>query len=717
MEKKDILSTNIYLVASFACMAGIVIFSVIPTTRTIGNSGFRAHIFSYAILSLFLSLYFSSRKINKAFLKAALLAGFYGMFVEIIQMFIPYRNFELMDILVNFTGAFLVFFAYFIFRNNHYEEDRFYTVKNKMLFRAFLCAVLSCLLLTIFSFIFASESKLILALIAAAVFVVTFRRINLGIYLSAFLIPLIPRLPEQFGTANFSIAELIVLVILFNWILFILIKNQFTFRKTKLDSPILIFLALTLISFFVSLQYLRLPLSFAASSDNLYPFKVLLNTFEYILLFYLIVNVLDKKDIRRLIYTFLASLMIISVIAVIQFSCPSCDLIKEPDYSKGSISNGMLEVESYPTKTLEWGHNYFFQKLFMVDSSKNFSIEGFVKIARLSESASAGIIVSCINKEGKAIEWISINRTNITNQWVRVTKEFRLLNETRFLKIAADTFTRNNTISGLVYFDNITLKQGDDVLLFETFDSWNNLGAPPSLRRASSTFNQPNILGDYIIMFIPLVLLLLFKYKSPLYLLVSIISLTALVFSFSRGAVAGFLAATALFFRQNKKTLRILVFSTVFFLIIIILQLSVISPIIDKGISLQGRFEIFKESLNLIKENPLFGTGLGTFRTVNNLEIGAENDIHHAHNIYLQIAVERGLIALLVFLALLFVFYRESLATPPDGEYLHLIKQALLIGITAVLIHGLVDYPFYNQRIALLFWMLVGIVVVISNKQ
>jgi len=594
-----------------------------------------------------------------------------------------------------------------------------YEIKNKSLFYALLIGVLAALLITITAFIYLSDGCVFLAVLSLIIFIITFKRIKLGIYLSAFLIPLIPRLPERIGTANFSIAELVVLVVLFNWILSILINKQSSFKKTRIDLLILLFAGLTFVSFLVSLRYIEFPLQFATSANNLYPLKVLLNTLECILFFYLVINVLGKKDIKKAITVSLVSLSIVSLFAIFDFFYLDNGSNYGYHFVKSSITDGALELTMYPKRTFNWGYSLRAKEKFPISSQNNFSIEGLIKVGALSDDAIPRIRVSCFDSTGQSFQWIATYKKIFSENWSKVKRELNLDNSTSYIRIGANILTINNTIEGNVFFDNITLKQNNQTIFFESFDSLEKWEVQPvslrKLKRVASTFSQPNILGAYIILFLPFVLLLLFKYKSPIYFLVSIVSSIALAFSFSRGAVAGFIIAMALFFKQNKKTLKLLLFFIVILLIILTWQLSTISPVIWEAVSFKDRVEISKGSLNLIKENPLFGIGLGTFRISNNLEIGAETDIHHAHNIYLQIAVERGLITLFAFLALLFVFYKESLTTQVNEKYLCLVKGALLIGITAVLIHGLVDYPFYSQRIALLFWMVLGIVIVINQ--
>lgn len=418
------------------------------------------------------------------------------------------------------------------------------------------------ILFTIAHFILFSKSRLILTSIVLIIFLMTFKRIKFGIYLVAFLTPLALRLPEKFGTANFSIAELILLVVLFNWILSILINRKFKFKKTKLDLPILFFFIITFISFLIALKYISFPLIFGSSADNLYPLKVLLDTFEYLLFFYVVVNCLGRSDVKKVIHISLISLLIVSLIGVYQYHTTP---------------------------------------------------------------------------------------------------------------------------------------------LFGSF--YGLLGIP----RITSTFNVPNFLGMFIILFIPSAFIVL---RGQIYrILVSISSIAALLYSGSRGALYSLFAVFLFSFRKDKRKM-LLICTLIVFLISLSLFFYRSDSILKRVVIFEdnSRIDIFKASLVTIANNPL-GIGLGTFRLKR-----VYHDIHHTHNLYLQIALERGVLGFIIFIWLLFRFFSENIMSKIDDPVYRNIRMALMIGLTSVLLNGLVDYPFYSQRIAILFWMVMGLVVVIGGK-
>jgi hypothetical protein len=109
-------SLYLYSLVLFAVI--ILFFSVTPMIAGGINSGLKAHISGYFIFSFTALLFFRAKGINRVFLKAALFVGMYGFIIEIIQLLLPYRLFEFLDIVINFAAAFAgVVPGYFLVKN------------------------------------------------------------------------------------------------------------------------------------------------------------------------------------------------------------------------------------------------------------------------------------------------------------------------------------------------------------------------------------------------------------------------------------------------------------------------------------------------------------------------------------------------------------------------------------------------------------------------
>lgn len=88
--------------------------------------------------------------------------------------------------------------------------------------------------------------------------------------------------------------------------------------------------------------------------------------------------------------------------------------------------------------------------------------------------------------------------------------------------------------------------------------------------------------------------------------------------------------------------------------------------------SLGMRFDWWRNSLALIKEKPVFGHGTGSFKTVQ-AELIKDSDTQptdNPHNEYLLIAVQTGLVGLLLFVALLATQFLTACRMQPPRKYL-----------------------------------------------
>lgn len=101
------------------------------------------------------------------------------------------------------------------------------------------------------------------------------------------------------------------------------------------------------------------------------------------------------------------------------------------------------------------------------------------------------------------------------------------------------------------------------------------------------------------------------------------------------------------------------------------------------------------------------GSGLGTFqevyRTADDPDRVSREYTNHAHNDYLEIALELGLPGILLVLAFILWWARRSIAAwNSDFEGSNLARAGSVV-ILVVLLHSIVDYPIRTSAIAALF--------------
>lgn len=130
------------------------------------------------------------------------------------------------------------------------------------------------------------------------------------------------------------------------------------------------------------------------------------------------------------------------------------------------------------------------------------------------------------------------------------------------------------------------------------------------------------------------------------------------------------------------------------------------------------RWVMWQAAIGMIRDRPLLGHGLNTFMA-NYLDywVGGEQAPRYAHNCYLQVAAETGLIGLGAFLVLLwqiFAYLLRGLARLPSQEGLLLL--GMITGLFAFALQAAVDTNFYSLRQAALFWTLAGLAVGYASR-
>ena len=132
--------------------------------------------------------------------------------------------------------------------------------------------------------------------------------------------------------------------------------------------------------------------------------------------------------------------------------------------------------------------------------------------------------------------------------------------------------------------------------------------------------------------------------------------------------------------------------------------------------SWQIRAQQWRETVSMLKESPIYGAGLGNYKEAVNI-YHANNHIEiflYPHNVFLNFWSEIGLVGLIAFIWLIIVFFQFCWQTYKINP---LLTAGLACAMIALLVHGLVDVPYFKNDLALLFWFIVAGVIVIRNRK
>ena len=252
---------------------------------------------------------------------------------------------------------------------------------------------------------------------------------------------------------------------------------------------------------------------------------------------------------------------------------------------------------------------------------------------------------------------------------------------------------------------------------------WQDIGMFPEIRgRVVSLFDNPNVLGEFLILIFPITLALMAtaknSYERFFLFMSSLLNCLCLVFTWSRGAWIGCIVATLLFLCVSSRyffaagLLSLPVFGSLAFLKHESAILTRLTTFADSSTSY--RVGIWRGVLHMLEDIGMYGVGIGEGAFAKIYPFYALAGIEaapHAHSLYLQITVELGIFGLIAFLIFVFLYaqFSFSFCKSAMSRSNKLYCLGIFSGILAVLIQGLTDYVWYNYRIFLLFWMVAGL--------
>lgn len=261
--------------------------------------------------------------------------------------------------------------------------------------------------------------------------------------------------------------------------------------------------------------------------------------------------------------------------------------------------------------------------------------------------------------------------------------------------------------------------------IIQRFTGWFIPGGylPPNDFRTTLFFGYPNAGPLFITPLLPIFLGLFwhnlkektFNKQFFFYLVTFLLGLTAIVLAKSDGAIIGLLIGLVIFFLLlNKKSaittgiIILLAVLSFFFIVPANYQSLITNNLLFKNWSGQVRLYQWQETLNMLKDNPLLSVGLDNYQTAfapyqktTGIEI-----FKYPHNIFLNFWSELGLLGLISIFWLIITFFKTTLISI-FSSYNRLLYLGLLAGFIALLIHGLVDVPFFKNDLSVIWWLII----------
>lgn len=247
-------------------------------------------------------------------------------------------------------------------------------------------------------------------------------------------------------------------------------------------------------------------------------------------------------------------------------------------------------------------------------------------------------------------------------------------------------------------------------------------------RRVVSLFENPNILGVFLVAVFPFLLALLIRAKDKnskfLTRTLVVMFLVCIVFTWSRAAWLAVIFGTLVFaILYTKKSFR---FFGVAFLTVPIIPILLPTSLIDRFLSISNlsdtsiayRIYTWKGTLNAIKDYFFCGIGYGdsSFQAVYpSYAYSGIESTPHSHSLIFQLLLCMGIVGFIIFAIAIFLYFQKNL------EYIKCQKNnsstiyviASVASVISTLIIGIFDYIWYNQRMFYLFWITLAIGVAI----
>lgn len=252
--------------------------------------------------------------------------------------------------------------------------------------------------------------------------------------------------------------------------------------------------------------------------------------------------------------------------------------------------------------------------------------------------------------------------------------------------------------------------------------------------RAVATLENPNMLGEYLVLLLPLALygaLHAEGAKSRFFGVVSFVSMVAcLGLTFSRGAWVAATAAFLFYMILDRRSFWPLVLTAAVLVPLVLwvlpgdffLRLTTLSDS-----SVLYRVHIWEGTLLVLRDFFWGGIGVGYAawqKIYPTYALEAIEQAPHAHSLPLTLLVEIGVFGLLVFAAVMFLFMQSqnrfrietkrmaSISDEPGTDTfasLRAASSALGAGIFGSMVFGLFDHAWYNYRVYLMFWLVLGL--------
>jgi len=195
------------------------------------------------------------------------------------------------------------------------------------------------------------------------------------------------------------------------------------------------------------------------------------------------------------------------------------------------------------------------------------------------------------------------------------------------------------------------------------------------------------------------------------------IAVGSTLLSFSRGGYLALAAVALGLALSHRRRWRLLSAAVAVGIVLVLVppinhRLAVELNFSNPNNTLVGRFELWRVSLKMLQQHIVFGAGLSGFaRAIAPLWNPTHTDrFIYPHNIVLTFWSETGLLGLAAFVWLMLTGLAQGWRGWRTGEAAwRPLQLGVVLALVAVVVHGMVDVPYFKNDLSLEFWTLMGL--------
>jgi O-antigen ligase len=242
--------------------------------------------------------------------------------------------------------------------------------------------------------------------------------------------------------------------------------------------------------------------------------------------------------------------------------------------------------------------------------------------------------------------------------------------------------------------------------------AWLDENASHQALRIFSVFNNPNVFGEFLVLTVPL-MFAGSQVSKKLWMKLAFFCIFALgalniLLTYSRGSMISLaFAMVIIVVIRDRRYMPLLILGFVMspFILPEAIWARIMTVFQGGDTSTDFRVSIYLSSIDMLRDHFLLGVGFGNFKEVFKLYAYTASKSFHAHNTWLMLWLEMGLVGLLAWLTFLGAWTKQ-LFTLKDRNAYSYYAVAAFAGVVGCSLQGMVDHIFHNYDI-LFYYLLV----------